>query len=944
MTDVFISYSRRDSAFVQRLTNALTAAERSTWIDWADIPQAEDWWREIQTGIANADNIVCILTEHWLTSEVCHRELTHAREQNKRVFSVIRQRIEGDTEKRIKGAWMDTAWEQVARDNWDYLRHLHWTFFDDDTDFESNCQTLFKALDTDQPHIKAHTRYSVRAQEWERAGQNPSFLLTGDNLTFAEQWLFTSVGKDPAPTDLQGQYIRASRQAEDARAEAAHMAEQRTRRLRRTAWTAGIAGVLALIVTAIAGVTTLNATNANATSQAQLSTATVALATGTQVANRVAAGETLSADLGTQAAESAAELAQIQPTVTALGQEVVSVGGTLTQVPPTLTFVAHRVDGLATYTARLDSSRSALLFLAGGQSLRALALLDAAIATDPGNDSALVSRAVIQMEDTNYAAALEDFTAALNAVETDSSGFYDDDEVRAIALSGYHSQRALIYIQVGNYAAAQADLDAASALTPDDPTIISQRGDLALALGDYETALAAYNRAIALDSANSTYISNRAELYLILQNYEAAIADFGRAIELDPLRTTAYTGLAQVYEAMGDYASAIDAYSAGIAVQPDALLLVGRGIAYDMLDELDAALADFSRAIELEPNQAPYYTFRAGISRQQGDFEAALDDVNRAIELDPAEASYIHERARIYTFSGDTDKALTDYNRAIELAPPDSIELHLYFFNRGLLYSNLGDTDKALADYTRAIEIKADYALPYFNRSLTYLIRGQGEEAAALPDLDRYIELVPDDPDGYYFRALTRVTLHLDQRIPATPADLQAIIDDYQQAEALGASLDADDQSYIAWAQQSLSTPPTPTATPVMAQSARIGEQTGEIVLGGGESWMYGGQAGETLVIRVAAEKPAPADTTTEERLKGKLFDAIVLVYGPDGALLGQADIDDTIPQDQPEWNNPRLTVTLPVDGLYTIVVRGYADESAGTYRLVLEAGAATPS
>jgi tetratricopeptide (TPR) repeat protein len=943
MTDVFISYSRRDSAFVQRLTNTLTAADRSAWIDWADIPQAEDWWRAIEGGIDHADNIVCILTEHWLTSEVCHRELTHARQQNKRVFPVIRQRIEGDTEKRVKGAWMDTEWERAARDNWDYLRHLNWTFFDEDAAFDSSCQTLFKALDADQPHIKAHTRYGVRAQEWERAGQNPSFLLSGDNLTFAEQWLFASTGKDPAPTDLQRQYLTVSRQAEDARAAAASQAEQRTRRLRRTAWAAGIAGVLALIVTAVAGVTSLNATNANATSQAQLSTATVALATGTQVANRVAAGETQSADLGTQAAGAAAALAQVQPTVTALGQEVMSVGGTLTQVPPTLTRVAERVDGLATYAARLGSSRDALLPLANGSRDYALAQLNAAIINDPSNDSALVSRAIMRVADADYIAALADVSAALEAIENDSSGFYDD-ELRVVTLSGNLQLRADIHIILGNYDAAQSDLDEASALTPDDPSIMAKRGDLELALGDYEAALAAYNQSLELDDSSDVVYFDRAELYKLLGNEDAALADYMRSIELEPFRVTAYMGMAEIYRVRGDFDAAIKSLTNGIRLQQAALLYIDRGRTYDAIDDLEAALADFSQAISLEPEEPLFYSFRAGIYRQQGNFETALRDINRAIELDPSEETYIYDRARIFVIGGDSENALADYNRAIEMAPPDSIDLHLYFFHRALLYRDIGDSNRALADYTQAIELKPDYALAYFNRAITSLVWGQGREVDALADLDRYIELVPADPDGYYARALSRAIIHIEQRIPAAPADLQAIIDDYEQAESLGRSLDPDDQSYIAWAQQMLTTTPTPTATPVTARAARLGSQPGEIALGGGEAWTYAGRAGEMLVIRVNAENPAPGDTTTAERLERGLFDAIVLVYAPDGALLAQADIDADLPQDQPEWNNPRLPITLPVDGTYTLVVRGYADESAGAYTLVVAAATSTPT
>jgi tetratricopeptide (TPR) repeat protein len=790
MTDVFISYSRRDSAFVRRLTNTLTAADRSTWIDWADIPQAEDWWKEIQTGIDHADNMVCILTEHWLTSEICHQELSHAREQNKRIFPIIRQRIEGDTEHRIKGEWMDTAWEQAARDNWEYLGHLNWIFFEDDTAFGSQCQILFKALDADQPHIKAHTRYGLRAQEWERAGQNPSFLLTGDNLIFAEQWLSASPGKDPAPTDLQRLHLAASRQAEDARTAAVHQTEQRIRRLRRTAWAAGLVGVLALVATSVAGVTSLNAISTNATSQAQLSTATFALATGTQVANRVIAGETQSADLGRQAAEA---------------------GGTLTQVPPTLTLVAQRIDGLVTHTARLNDTSNALLFLTNGSQQAALAALNRTIALDPGNDVALVSRAIIYMADEDYARALADVNAALDAIEGDTSGFYDA-ELRAVARSGNLQQRAAIYILLGDTAAAQADLDEANVLTPDDPSIFSAQGDLAVARGDLESALAAYNRAIGLDESRDVVYYSRAELYRRLGDYDAAMADYRRTIELEPYSVGAYTGLAEIYRLLGNYDAAIDIVSQGLRLQPAPLLYIDRGRTHDTLDNLDAALDDFSQAIVLEPDEPLYHYLRAGIYRQQGRYGAALDDIDFAIEADADEALYVYERARIYLAQDDLQAALADGTRAIELAPPNAPDLYLYFFNRGLTYNNLRDNERALADYNRAIELQPDYALAYYNRAITYLLQGQGGEGNALPDIDRYIELMPDDPDGYYIRALTRVTLHLDQDLPATPADLQAIITDYRQVEFLGRPLTAADRSNIDRAQQMLTITPAPTA------------------------------------------------------------------------------------------------------------------------------------
>ena len=83
MADVFISYSRRDGEFVQRLNTAFVGANRVVWVDWQSIPRGEDWWREIQHGIEGADAFVCVVSEHWLTSEICHNELLHARHKEK---------------------------------------------------------------------------------------------------------------------------------------------------------------------------------------------------------------------------------------------------------------------------------------------------------------------------------------------------------------------------------------------------------------------------------------------------------------------------------------------------------------------------------------------------------------------------------------------------------------------------------------------------------------------------------------------------------------------------------------------------------------------------------------------------------------------------------------------------------------------------------------------
>src|SRR5439155_26586183 len=64
---------------------------------------------------------------------------------------------------------------------------------------------------------------------------------------------------------------------------------------------------------------------------------------------------------------------------------------------------------------------------------------------------------------------------------------------------------------------------------------------------------------------------------------------------------------------------------------------------------------------------APYYNKRGLAKEAKGDHDGAIADYNRAIELNPKHASAYNNRGIAKQAKGDLDGAIADYNRAIEL-------------------------------------------------------------------------------------------------------------------------------------------------------------------------------------------------------------------------------------------------------------------------------------
>ena len=89
MSDVFISYSRRDIDFVRHLFDQLKARDREAWADWQDIPPTADWLAEIYRGIEAADSFLFIISPDSVASEICTLEIEHAVQHNKRLIPVV---------------------------------------------------------------------------------------------------------------------------------------------------------------------------------------------------------------------------------------------------------------------------------------------------------------------------------------------------------------------------------------------------------------------------------------------------------------------------------------------------------------------------------------------------------------------------------------------------------------------------------------------------------------------------------------------------------------------------------------------------------------------------------------------------------------------------------------------------------------------------------------
>lgn len=204
----------------------------------------------------------------------------------------------------------------------------------------------------------------------------------------------------------------------------------------------------------------------------------------------------------------------------------------------------------------------------------------------------------------------------------------------------------------------------------------------------------------------------RGGVYLSLGLAEQAMTDLTKAIALAPKNDNAYTLRAGAYQmrayrtqSQPDFSLAIADYSAALNLNPNMIYaLVGRGGAYRETEQFEAAIADFTRAIALDPTFGVAFSDRGRTYEKMKLYDQAIADYSQAISLRP-DLPYVYSaRARAYHLKGEDAQGLPDADKAVSLSPTYAPLLEI----RAEILENLGRRDAAIADYIAALRSAPD--------------------------------------------------------------------------------------------------------------------------------------------------------------------------------------------------------------------------------------------
>ncbi|MDB9419069.1 tetratricopeptide repeat-containing serine protease family protein [Microcystis aeruginosa CS-563/04] len=191
------------------------------------------------------------------------------------------------------------------------------------------------------------------------------------------------------------------------------------------------------------------------------------------------------------------------------------------------------------------------------------------------------------------------------------------------------------------------------------------------ALGKAQPAIEALQQAINtlpkredLKEFHSSILQQQSVGYRFLENYEQALSVINQAISLLPNNPNSYNEKSAVLHQLKRYDEGLAAINQAINLAPRAAWYGNRGNIYINQQKYELALADYNKAILLNPNLAGAYNNRGNLYFAQQKYKLALADYEEAIKINSNFAEAYANRGLLYAELKQTEKAKIDLQQA----------------------------------------------------------------------------------------------------------------------------------------------------------------------------------------------------------------------------------------------------------------------------------------
>lgn len=228
-------------------------------------------------------------------------------------------------------------------------------------------------------------------------------------------------------------------------------------------------------------------------------------------------------------------------------------------------------------------------------------------------------------------------------------------------------------------------------------------------------------------------------------------ADRARVLSRTYANSAALFELAGLSEkALQNSDAAIACYKRAIRLEPGRASLYNKlGNAFFQKGDMDRAIKCYTRALQIAPDTANFLFNIGRALEQRNEIEPAERAYRKALSIDPGNAKAIVALAEILARNGKRDAAIDIYGKALR-AQPGNVN---FLNNLGVLQRKAGDPDAAIKSYSAALEINPDIANVWNN--LGNALRDKEKPAEAIRKFREAIRLEPDHVEAFANMART---------------------------------------------------------------------------------------------------------------------------------------------------------------------------------------------